>query len=88
MCVTSFLENNTIDAYSDPDDIAEQVISLLQNEFRRHNETAPKGTKMSVPADLTPAMTAKIMLKMYCIKNINCAGIDSDERYDLLGIYQ
>lgn len=88
MCVNSFLENNTIDAYSDPKDITEQVISLTQNEFRRHNETAPEGTKMSVPTDLTPAMIAKIMLRMYSIKNINCAGKGTDESYDILGIYQ
>lgn len=88
MCVNSFLENNEIDAYSDPDEIVEQLMAFVQNEFRRHNEAAPKGTKMPVPSDLTPAMIAKIMLKMYCIKNINCAGIESDEKYDLLGIYQ
>ena len=88
MCVNSFLNNNTIVAYSDPDAIVEQVISLTQNEFRRHNETAPEGTKMSIPKDLTPAMIAKIMLRMYSIKNINCAGKGTDESYDILGIYQ
>lgn len=88
MCVNSFLENNTIDAYSDPKDIAEQVISLTQNEFRRHNETAPKGSKMSVPTDLEPFMIAKIMLRMYCIKNINYTGNKSEKDYNLLGIYR
>lgn len=88
MCVNTFLETNTIDAYSNPKDITELIVSLTQNEFRRHNETAPKGSKMPVPTDLTPAMIAKIMLRMYSIKNINFAGKGSDESYDLLGIYQ
>lgn len=43
---------------------------------------------MSVPTDLEPFMIAKIMLHMYSIKNINCAGKGTDESYDILGIYQ
>ena len=88
MIVNTFLENNTIDAYSDVNQIVEQVVALAQNEFQAHNENAPKGSKMTVPSDLTPSMIAKIMLRMYHICNINCAGAKSEREYDALGIYQ
>lgn len=88
MIVNTFLENNTIDAYSDVNQIVEQVVALAQNEFQAHNENAPKGSKMTIPSDLTPSMIAKIMLRMYYIRNINCAGAKSEREYDALGIYQ
>lgn len=88
MIVNTFLENNTIDAYSDVNQIVEQVVALAQNEFQAHNENAPKGSKMTIPSDLTPSMIAKIMLCMYYIRNINCAGAKSEREYDALGIYQ
>ena len=53
MIVNTFLENNTIDAYSDVNQIVEQVVALAQNEFQAHNENAPKGSKMTIPSDLT-----------------------------------
>lgn len=46
MCVNSFLENNEIDAYSDPDEIVEQLMAFVQNEFRRHNEAAPPASRL------------------------------------------
>lgn len=61
---------------------------MAKREFQMHNENAPKGSKMTVPVDLTPSMIAKIMLQMYCIRNINCAGANSEDDYDILGIYQ
>lgn len=88
MIVNTFLENNTIDAFSNVNEIVNQVISMAKKEFRIYNENAPKGSTMTIPVDLTPAMIAKIMLNMYCIRNINCAGVNSEEDYDILGIYQ
>lgn len=88
MITNTFLENNTIDAFSNPKEITNQVISMAKKEFRTYNENSPKGSKMTVPVDLTPAMIAKIMLQMYCVRNINCAGINSERSYDILAIYQ
>lgn len=88
MITNTFLENNTIDAYSNPKEITNQVISMAKKEFHTYNENAPKGAKMTVPVDLTPSMISKIMMHMYCIRNINCAGANSEEVYDILGIYQ
>lgn len=88
MIVNTFLENNTIDAFSSVDEIVNQIISMAKREFQMHNENSPKDSKMTIPVDLTPAMIAKIMLQMYCIRNINCAGVNSEEDYDILGIYQ
>lgn len=88
MIVNTFLENNTIDAYSNPREIANQVVGIAKKEFRTYNENAPKGAKMPVPVDLTPSMIAEIMMHMYCIRSINCAGANSEADYDILGIYQ
>lgn len=88
MIVNTFLANNTIDAFSSVDEIVNQIISMAKREFQMHNENSPKDSKMTIPVDLTPAMIAKIMLQMYCIRNINCAGVNSEEDYDILGIYQ
>lgn len=88
MIVNIFLENNTIDAFSNVDDIVNQVVGMAKKEFCTYNANMPQGSKMTVPVDLTPAMISKIMLQMYCIRNINCAGVASKEEYDILGVYQ
>lgn len=88
MILDTYLENNTIDAYSNVKQIVEQVVSLVKREFCKHNENLPEKSRMRIPVDLTPAMIAKIMLNMYCIRNINLAGVTSKKEYDILGVYQ
>ena len=56
--------------------------------FCNYNATAPTGAKITVPTDLTPATIAELMLAMYDLKTINCAGTNSEREYDILGIYQ
>lgn len=86
--VETYLENNPVDAFSNIDDIVQQIGELMHHEFRLYNETAPKGSKLRAPSNLTPDMIARVMMRMYCIRNINCAGVNSEEEYDILGIYQ
>lgn len=86
--VKTYLDNNYIDAFSNPEEITDDIMSLIANEFQLHNETVPAVLKKRPPSNLTPNMIAKIMLHMYCIRNINCAGVNSEDEYDLLGFYQ
>jgi len=79
--VETYLENNPVDAFSNPKDIAQQIGELMHHEFRLYNETAPKGSKLTAPSNLTPDMIARVMMRMYCIRNINCAGVNSEEEY-------
>ena len=88
MIVNMFLENNVIDAFSDPREITNQVVGMAKKEFCTYNANMPQGSKMTVPVDLTPSMIATLILHMYCIRSINCAGVASSEEYDILGVYQ
>lgn len=84
----AFIRHNTLDAYSQPEDVSDQVVGMIRHMFCNYNATAPTGAKITVPTDLTPATIAELMLAMYDIKTINCAGINSEREYDILGIYQ
>lgn len=84
----TFIQHNTLDANSQPEEVSDQVVGMMRHMFCNYNATAPKGAKVTVPTDLTPATIAELMLAMYDIKTINCAGINSEREYDILGIYQ
>ncbi len=78
----------------DPDDIAEptkisnDLIHMFEHEFLKYNKNAEPGTKWRIPQSLPPEVIARVMLHVYKIKNINCAGVNSERDYDILGIYQ
>ncbi len=78
----------------DPDDIAEptkisnDLIHMFEHEFVHYNKNAEPGTKWRIPQSLPPEVIARVMLHVYKIKNINCAGVNSERDYDILGIYQ
>ncbi len=84
----AFIRHNTLDAHSQPEEVSDQVVGMMRHMFCNYNATTPKGAKITVPTDLTPATIAELMLAMYDIKTINCAGINSEREYDILGIYQ
>ena len=84
----AFIRHNTLDAHSQPEEVSDQVVGMMRHMFCNYNATKPKGAKITVPTDLTPATIAELMLAMYDIKTINCAGINSEREYDILGIYQ
>ncbi len=84
----AFIRHNTLDAHSQMEEVSDQVVGMMRHMFCNYNATTPKGAKITVPTDLTPATIAELMLAMYDIKTINCAGINSEREYDILGIYQ
>lgn len=76
--------NNLPTAHEIEGDILDKsrVAIIAENAMRE------KGDKWKIPHTLTPAQIADIILRLYNVKNIACAGINSDESYDILAIYE
>ena len=83
-CTLEYLD--TIDVYNPPTPsmIEEDILTRVNIEFDVHN--ANSATKWRLMDALIPAQIAEIMLKLYNIVNISCAGENSS--YDILAIYQ
>lgn len=83
-----YLEQVDPDDWIDPEKIASDVIQMVKTEFISYNQNAETGTKWKVPPTLEPEQVAMIMLHVHKIKNINYAGLNANQEYDILGIYQ
>ena len=83
-CTLEYLD--TIDVYNPPTPsmIEEDILTRVNIEFDVHNSNS--ATKWRLMDALIPAQIAEIMLKLYNIVNISCAGENSS--YDILAIYQ
>lgn len=83
-----YLDQLDPDEYHVPEKIASELIGLIRNEFKAYNENALPRAKWQIPDGLNPALIGMTMLHVHTIKSINCAGINSEKDYDILGIYQ
>lgn len=83
-CTLEYLDTIDLDNPPTPATIEEDILEAVNTEFTTHNATA--GTKWRAMDSLIPAQIAEIMLKLYHIVNISCAGENSS--YDILAIYQ
>lgn len=71
-----------------PDEIEEDIINEVRLAFDLENAIRPKGSKWKAPEELIPSQIADILLTLYPIANVSCAGENADSAYDILSIYQ
>ena len=72
-----------------PEEIEGELLELTNAAIARHNRlTDDKGDTWPRKLNLEYAQIADIMMRLYDIRRINCAGNATNEDYDLLGIYQ
>ena len=71
-----------------PDEIEAGIINEVKIAFDLENAIRSKGSKWRVPEELIPAQIADILLKLYPVANVCCAGENADTAYDILSIYQ
>ena len=83
-----YLDNIDIHQLPAPADIQADILAATGTAFDLENSVRAKGDTWRKPDKLIPAQIADILLKLYNIVNIACAGINSERDYDLLAIYQ
>ena len=83
-----YLDNIDIHQPPAPADIQADILAATGTAFDLENSVRAKGDTWRKPDKLIPAQIADILLKLYNIVNIACAGINSERDYDLLAIYQ
>ena len=71
-----------------PKDLQQQLLGEVRTEFKLHNAAVDKEDRWRLPEALSTSQIAAIMLRLYNIKNIACAGENADTAHDLLAIYQ
>ena len=71
-----------------PDAIQEGVLASVEMALKAENAMRDKGDKFRYVHELLPAQLAMILVRLYPIVKIACAGINGSEDYDLLAIYQ
>lgn len=88
--------NDTTDAYiaqlglqgpPAPEDVAEELINQIEDQIALENATRPKNDQFRPPRELPPDVIAQLMVAMFPIVRVSCAGINADEEYDLLAMY-
>lgn len=70
-----------------PTTIQADILDKLRAAFDVHNGQHPENKWKYIPK-LIPAQIADILLYLYPIANIACAGVNTDKEYDILSIYQ
>lgn len=83
-----YLESNLFNKSKTPSEIQQDLLRLTIDCFQAHNANAEKGEKWQLPSSLSESQIADILLFMYPICRIACAGANADVEYDLLAIYQ
>lgn len=83
-----YLNSPAFNITKSPTDIKQDVLEIVHHAFEVHNATADKGCKWQMPNALFESQIADILLKIYPICRIACAGENADTEYDLLAIYQ
>ena len=71
-----------------PQKLQSELLACVQNEFKVQNTTKDKGDKWRMPDKLSTSQLTEVLLKLYHIRNIACAGENADTSYDLLALYQ
>lgn len=83
-----YLENLDLSNPPPPDQIERELLHQIEEEFDMENANRDKGRKWKTPERLAPSQIADILVRLYPICRISCAGENVDEEYDLLAIYQ
>lgn len=71
-----------------PNVIESELLDNVCNAITCENTVRDKSERLKKPTALTFAQIADIMVKLYPICRISCAGENADTSYDLLAIYQ
>lgn len=71
-----------------PETISEEVTQDIEGLIVLENVARGKGCGLRVPEVLPNPVIAKLMAAMFCIRRVACAGLDADEEFDLLCLYQ
>ena len=85
---TEYLENIDVDNPPTPAIIQADILENLHTAFEIENANKNKGEKWAYMTKLIPAQIADILLRLYNIVNIACAGVNADREYDILAMYQ
>lgn len=88
LVTTTYLNSPAFSTTSSPADIQQELLEKMCEAFEMHNSVADKGQKWQMPSSLFESQIADILLKIYPICRIACAGEKADTDYDLLGMYQ
>lgn len=85
---TEYLESIDVDNPPTPAIIQADILENLHTAFEIENANKNKGEKWTYMTKLIPAQIADILLRLYNIVNIACAGVNADREYDILAMYQ
>jgi putative DNA primase/helicase len=85
---TEYLHADDFDETMPPSQIKQELLAKMHEVFTDHNTVAEKGAKWQLPSSLFESQIADILLRLYPICRIACAGANADTEYDLLAIYQ
>lgn len=83
----NYLDNLDKNNLPSPADIEADILDIERTQFIMQNDSLDKGSKWKIPTELTPNQISTIMLYLYPIRCISCAGNNTDTSYDLLAIY-
>ena len=83
-----YIEQLDLDNPPSPEEIEQDLLSLIKFQFDAENAGRSKGAKMKPPETLNSWQIAKLMAVLYPIAKISCAGCNADPEYDLLAIYK
>ena len=84
---TDFVNQLTVSSVADIDNIERDLMEKIHIRFDAHNSVAAKDEKWQKPKYLEAWQISEIMRKIFSIRNICCCPQNTDEDYDLLGIY-
>ena len=71
----------------DPDTLIGDILERIAKSYETTNNHRPKNQQWKIPNRLLPSQVADILLRLYPIANIACAGVSADRSYDMLSIY-
>ena len=83
----SYLEILDPEDLPTPEDISNNLVTLINDSIELRNAVVGKANKWPCIRELPPQIIAFILVRLYPVKRIAAAGCDTEQSYDLLGIY-
>ena len=71
-----------------PEKISDEVTQDIEGYIVLENVSRGKGYGLKIPETLPHSVTADLMAAMFPIRCVACAGLEADEKFDLLCLYQ
>lgn len=84
----AYLDTIDLNNIPEPWEIESSILADTKVEFDLQNAIRGKGDKWRLPQELIPSQIADIILRLYPVANISCAGENADSAYDILSVYQ